>query len=714
MDVEILLQLADGWLARGAKLLWIDVVSKAPAIPGEHGFHDATNDKDQLVGKLGRVRRGTALGLGIVPGSVGCVVLDVDDKNGKNGSITLGEWEQEHEKLTPTAISRTPSGGFHIWYEKDEEVGNYDLVPGVNVRGDRGYVGLPGVERPDGTRYQWMEGKEWDKLSAWPEALKRELGGKAGSRTFLDFNLDDPRLPAETRKTVERWLELGGHSGRMMMRTHAETREQRVCVELRRPNKYSGVGVSIGYEGDEFGKVMTDGWVLPNGRIFPMGWRGSLDELENFVAYGKNEPTLVDKKANARHTHVLDRVAYHGIAGQLVDLVVPHGEAHPAGILVNFLAGWGCIIGTRPRLVLGPDVYYPNLFAVNVGRTAKGRKTSTWRRARKLLKEADPTFFETVREQSGYGSGQALIDDVADVKITIGDKVAYEPDRRLLIVEDEFDAIIKVTQNKESKFSAILRAAFDKTGPLQAKARTAAGTGVATEHHIGIVAGITLTELSRSLDQNQIHNGLANRILWVSVERQGSVPIPTWPEESALRPLLNILRERTEKAKATDEVTLTEEAKQLWITELYEALESDDPADTLGAVIERGAVMTLRMALIYALLDGKDQIGVEHLEAAHAVWRYCRASAAFIWGEGVPGEAPTVSIDPKDVEMTEKILRSVGDGGIKRTALKNGCSSRTNVDRFERCLEDLIKAGKLTTVMKVVNYNNVEFILKGE
>lgn len=715
--MEALMQLAEPWLALGARLLWIDADTKAPAVPGENGFHDATNDATQLAAKYSAAKRSVdrhngKLGWGIVPGSVGCVVLDVDNKNGKNGQITLAEWQQEHGTLPETTVSRTPSGGFHVWYLKDDEVGNYDLCEGVNVRGDRGYVGLPGTVKSDGSSYTWVADKDWSALVAWTPALKADLGGKAGLRTFLDFDLGDPRLPSETRATVQRWMEIGGHSGRMMARTHASTREERICVELRRPGKYSGVGVSIGYEGDEFAKIMTDNWVLPNGREFPMGWRGSLNELENFIAYGTNEPTLVERKANARHTHVLDRKAYLGVAGQLVDLVVPHGEAHPAGILVNLLSGWGCIVGTRPRLVLGPDIYYPNLFVVNVGRTAKGRKTSTWRRAKKLLKEIDPNFFESGREQSGYGSGQALIDDVADpLKTTTGREVT-EVDRRLLIVEDEFDAIIKVSQNKESKFSSILRTAFDKNAALQAKARTAAGSGVAAEHHIGLVAGITLTELVRSLDQNQIHNGLANRILWVSVERQGSVPIPTWPEESTLRPLLNSLKVATDKARETDEVVLSDEAKQLWIDSMYEELESDDPQGALGAIIERGAVMTLRLALIYALMNCSQVIGVDHLEAARAVWQYCRASAAFIWGDEAQGEAPSASIDPKDVEMTERILDRVGEG-MKRSALKNACSSRSNADRFDKCLEELVKVGKLLLEMRVINYNSAEFVTRG-
>ena len=41
----------------------------------------------------------------------------------------------------------------------------------------------------------------------------------------------------------------------------------------------------------------------------------------------------------------------------------------------------------------------------------------------------------------------------------------------------------------------------------------------------------------------------------------------------------------------------------------------------------------LRLSMIYALLDRSETIQVEHLQAAHAIWRYAEASARRIFGE---------------------------------------------------------------------------------
>jgi len=48
-----------------------------------------------------------------------------------------------------------------------------------------------------------------------------------------------------------------------------------------------------------------------------------------------------------------------------------------------------------------------------------------------------------------------------------------------------------------------------------------------------------------------------------------------------------------------------------------------------------GSAHAARLALIFALLDGSDQIDLEHLEAALAVWTYAEASSAWIFGDSL-------------------------------------------------------------------------------
>lgn len=84
-----------------------------------------------------------AYNIGIATGR-GLFVLDIDNKDGKNGSATLARLELEHGDLPPTMVVRTASGGFHYYFRAPPDLwipnsaGKLGL--GIDVRGDGGYV----------------------------------------------------------------------------------------------------------------------------------------------------------------------------------------------------------------------------------------------------------------------------------------------------------------------------------------------------------------------------------------------------------------------------------------------------------------------------------------------------------------------------------------------------------------------------------------------
>lgn len=90
----------------------------------------------------------------------GLVVLDLDRKNGKDGVAALRAKGIDPYKLSPV-MARTPSGGLHVFMKYDGPLKNSAdiLAPGVDVRGDGGYVvlppSLPDLSRPE---YAWEDG----------------------------------------------------------------------------------------------------------------------------------------------------------------------------------------------------------------------------------------------------------------------------------------------------------------------------------------------------------------------------------------------------------------------------------------------------------------------------------------------------------------------------------------------------------------------------
>jgi hypothetical protein len=86
----------------------------------------------------------------------GVFVLDVDIKNGRDGEAGLRQLEQKHGKLPPTIEAITPSKGRHLWFRMPAHPVQNSvsvLAPGLDIRGDGGYVVAP-PSQADGT-YAW-------------------------------------------------------------------------------------------------------------------------------------------------------------------------------------------------------------------------------------------------------------------------------------------------------------------------------------------------------------------------------------------------------------------------------------------------------------------------------------------------------------------------------------------------------------------------------
>lgn len=169
--------------------------TKRPSIPksaGGNGFKDATTDPVQL-------RQWWAQYPEAVPGMptgarVGVFVLDVDDKPGKVGRDSLAQLVQEFGPLPPTVETITATGGSHLFFRhprdgrtipnsasqlgQGHETWGRDgypatrfavlpsgrlRVPDLDIRGDGGYVILPGSVMADGRRYEWEGSSDPDE-----------------------------------------------------------------------------------------------------------------------------------------------------------------------------------------------------------------------------------------------------------------------------------------------------------------------------------------------------------------------------------------------------------------------------------------------------------------------------------------------------------------------------------------------------------------------
>ena len=313
---------------------------------------------------------------------------------------------------------------------------------------------------------------------------------------------------------------------------------------------------------------------------------------------------------------------WHGPFGEYALLAVAYTEADPVGILVSCLAAFGVLVGPSPHMNVGNVRHGINLGVVLVGESAKSRKGSAFAAANRVLREADPDF-RKARVLGGFNSGEAIAD-----AFRAPDGV--RPDARLLCLEPEFGRFLAAGNREGSTMTAMARNAWDGQ-PLEARAR--ATTTVVDEHHLAVVAQTTVEELRAKLKGDDLFNGFANRFLWVAVRRGGLQPNGGNVPDYAITEAAGAMAKLAHNARRRSLLTRTAGGEARW-EEVYREIAVDDPGGPLGGATSRGDVQTLRLSMLYALADDATQISETHVDAAYALWRYCRSSAAWIWADG--------------------------------------------------------------------------------
>lgn len=369
-----------------------------------------------------------------------------------------------------------------------------------------------------------------------------------------------------------------------------------------------------------------------------------------------------------------EAAAYDGLAGDIIRRIEPHTEADPVAILGQLLVGFGNLIGRTAYAVADGSRHFANENVVIVGDSSKARKGTSLAHSRNRLEAVDPEWANT-QITSGLSSGEGLIHAVRDdqyrqepvregKKIIDYQRVMVDPgveDKRLLVVESEFGGTLQTKGREGNTLSALIRQAWD-SGTLRTLTRN--DPQQATGAHVSIVGHITREELVSLLGRTDSYNGFANRFLWLSVRRSKLLPLGGAIEIEDFTLLDDRLREAAEAARNRREMRFDAKAEQLW-SRTYPHLSEGRPG-LLGAVTSRSEAHTLRLALIYALLDCSPVIGEQHLRSALALWWYAERSAAHIFGD---------SLGDPDADTLLEALRSAPEG-LTRSEIRDGVFQR--------------------------------------
>ena len=391
--------------------------------------------------------------------------------------------------------------------------------------------------------------------------------------------------------------------------------------------------------------------------------------------------------------------ALTGLAGDVVRLATATSEADPASVLVTFLAAFGAACGRSTWLKVGDTDHHPRLFAALVGSSSRARKGTSAQPVRRILTAAEALLRRTTPVFPGglplhvsdgpLSSGEGLIwaiRDESENQDKDGQPVtAGVDDKRLLVIEGELGGALRVAGREGSSLSAILRSAWDggRLRPL-VSGRSKAVVG-ASDPHICFVGHVTQAELDAVLSEVDVFNGLANRVLWCCARRGTPRPFPRPMPDEAVNDLAARVAGALAVAHRGGQASLSPDAMAAW-EQVYPALTKDEPG-AFGAATARAEAQTLRLALIFALLDGSLEIQGSHLIQAIAVWRYCLDSARYLFGGR--------SVD-RTAEKVAKLVTEAGADGITQTKLYTDLGKHVKSSRLAAILAELQAAGRVS------------------
>ena len=162
------LRAARTYLAMGWSVIPVRPGDKRPLIPwAPYQTRQATPTEVEVW-----FRRWPGANLALVTGAVsGIVVIDVDPRHG--GASGLEQMERERGALPPTVEARSGGGGRHLYLRHPGHAvrNRAGMWPGVDLRGDGGYIIAPPSVHASGSPYVWTRSPGTVALATAPDWL---------------------------------------------------------------------------------------------------------------------------------------------------------------------------------------------------------------------------------------------------------------------------------------------------------------------------------------------------------------------------------------------------------------------------------------------------------------------------------------------------------------------------------------------------------------
>lgn len=516
-------------------------------------------------------------------------VLDVDPRH--LGDVSLAELVREHEALPHTPEAKTGGGGRHILFaHPGEHVGNKTGIrPGLDVRGDGGYIIAPPSNHTSGLPYAWEGGAlpSETPFAPFPLWLLTLVRGTNGKTAEPQAHLDAADVLAGVPE---------GERDDKLFRFACKLRRHGLPKEMARALVLHAADKAIPPFSHARANEKVD-------RVWNKYQASASDPLPEGAGEDDTEAIPVLPEICWRTGFKEFREAYTGST-----------EASDAFLWGGYFVVAGLVLGRSAQLLAGSPIF-PNVFLTIVGASGRSRKSTAQAFARRLLEQTD----SNVETSQGIGSPEGLIQ-----------LLAGRPNTRLLIDLAETSILFsKGAQEGTRGLLPLVTALYDC--PKTARLPNRKEDLKATDPFLGILGSTTAEWLRRDLHLDDLRGGLAGRFCYIVGKEKAPIAFPPPPDTSALRRAETILRNAGNRHTAPLEYGLSPEASTVW-KDWYTADRAKScETSILEVLTHRLHPHAWKLALLYAALEGTTDITVEQITAACAFADYQREAQKHVF-----------------------------------------------------------------------------------
>ena len=397
-------------------------------------------------------------------------------------------------------------------------------------------------------------------------------------------------------------------------------------------------------------------------------------------------PTLAPGEPNASQPHSLPDSAWTEWARLYRCAVKDATEAPDEFHYLSLLTVLGSAFGRNLAVYCG-GLIYPNMYTVLVGPTGDRKSTAAQMAMDLLLRVAPKMLF-----LNGVGSQEGLMERMAH----------GEPSRhRTLLSCDELASLLKKARRESSGtliefITEVFHCPDFKTHSTRSKA-------IHLERPtLSILSGSTPVWLEAALQQEDILSGFANRFVYVTAPPKPDNPLPSRPNQEALKELAAWIKRATEAIPR--EVGWSSEAQRIW-TDFYTHWRRSQAVvgEHVSALLRRIDLYILKFASMAAAMDGVLVISPAHLTSAIELGRFLAGCACRLLGDlGSSGDYRLETLVQQKLEVAQ--------GQMTRKELRQTLGGRISGEKLDRVLTAMERNGIVCQVLQPANRGTTKIV----